>query len=62
MAWYSVMVALLFVPPTLVFSSFYYLLASKLSSLVFNTTDFHSVSAGLTLSFSFIVSHNLAMN
>jgi len=52
-AWYSVIATLLFVPPTLVFSSFYYLLASKLSSLIFNTTDSHSVSVGLTLLFAY---------
>ena len=50
-AWYTDIVVLLFAPPTLVFSSFYFLLTSTLGSPIFHTTDSHSVSAGLTLLF-----------
>jgi hypothetical protein len=48
-----VITTLLFAPPTLVFLSFYFLLVSKLGSLIFNTTDSHSVSVGLTLLFAY---------
>ena len=52
-AWYMVITTLLFGLPTLAFLSFYFLLLSKLGSLIFNTTDSHSVSAGLTLLFAY---------